>query len=61
MIIFCSVTINLFCFQIEDYILQEEKDVPLLLLGRPGCGKSSILCQAADVIIKKVENEEIHV
>ncbi|XP_067678320.1 TPR repeat-containing protein DDB_G0287407-like [Haliotis asinina] len=46
--------------KIEDYILHEDKDVPLLLLGSPGCGKSSILCKAADVILTKVEKGEIH-
>ncbi|KAK3090415.1 hypothetical protein FSP39_011663 [Pinctada imbricata] len=41
---------------IEDYILREDKDVPLLLVGEPGVGKSSILCKAACQINSMVEN-----
>lgn len=41
--------------KIQDYIQQEDRDVPLLLLGSPGCGKSSLLCRAADVTITTVE------
>ncbi|KAK6179484.1 hypothetical protein SNE40_011834 [Patella caerulea] len=45
--------------KIEDYILKDEKDVPLLLLGTPGSGKSSIMCKAVDVVIKKLmENHQ---
>ncbi|XP_033737542.1 LOW QUALITY PROTEIN: nephrocystin-3-like [Pecten maximus] len=45
--------------KIEDYIFRDEKDVPLLILGGQGYGKSSILCKAATVIEKKVQEEQI--
>ena len=45
----------IFIFQIEEYILQEDRDVPLLLLGGPGCGKSSIVCSAASSVLAKIE------
>lgn len=43
---------------IENYIQIEDKDVPLLILGDAGAGKSSILCQAAFSIYNKVQDEE---
>ncbi|ESO94433.1 hypothetical protein LOTGIDRAFT_232289 [Lottia gigantea] len=40
--------------KIEDYILRDEKDVPLLLLGTPGSGKTSIMCKAVEVVIQNL-------
>lgn len=36
-------------FQISTYISGDAKDVPLLVLGGPGSGKSSILAKVADI------------
>ncbi|XP_025109541.1 telomerase protein component 1-like [Pomacea canaliculata] len=41
--------------KILEYISQEDRDVPLLLLGSPGCGKSCILCQAVMATLAKVD------
>ena len=35
--------------------MQEDKDVPMLLLGGSGSGKSSVLCCAASSVLAKVE------
>ncbi len=35
-------------FQIKDYVDGKGRDVPLLLLGGPGTGKSSIMAKAVD-------------
>ncbi|XP_064604560.1 TPR repeat-containing protein DDB_G0287407-like isoform X2 [Liolophura sinensis] len=45
--------------KIEAYITHEEKDVPLLLLGGPGSGKSSILCKAAELISSKAQKRQL--
>ena len=45
--------------QIEEYIAQEDRDVPLLLLGGSGCGKSSVLCCAASRVLAKVEQGQL--
>ncbi len=42
-----TVHIN-FLFQIKDYVDGKGRDVPLLLLGGPGTGKSSIMAKAVD-------------
>ncbi|XP_076462217.1 TPR repeat-containing protein DDB_G0287407-like [Babylonia areolata] len=47
--------------RIEEYISQEDKDVPLLLLGGPGCGKSSVICSAANSVLTKVEGGSLPV
>ncbi|XP_061167339.1 TPR repeat-containing protein DDB_G0287407-like [Saccostrea echinata] len=44
--------------KIEDYIQIEDKDVPMLVLGEAGSGKSSIICKAASSIYNKVQDEE---
>lgn len=51
------VNTNTLCvkLQILEYISQEDRDVPLLLLGSPGCGKSCILCQAVMATLAKVD------
>ena len=45
----CKILIDLFVFQIQNYITGIGNDVPLLLLGGPGSGKSSVMAKAADV------------
>ena len=47
----------IFIFQIEEYVVKEERDVPLILVGGAGCGKSSVLCRAAAVISAKAAND----
>ncbi|XP_045158536.2 TPR repeat-containing protein DDB_G0287407-like isoform X2 [Mercenaria mercenaria] len=42
--------------KIEDYVFRDDKDVPLLLLGDPGLGKSSVLCKFADIFSKKIKD-----
>ncbi|XP_048761079.1 uncharacterized protein LOC125670136 [Ostrea edulis] len=44
--------------KIEDYIQIEDKDVPMLVLGEAGSGKSSILCKAAFSVYNKVQDDE---
>lgn len=43
--------------KIEEYVVKEERDVPLILVGGAGCGKSSVLCRAAAVISAKASND----
>ncbi|GAB1609949.1 repeat-containing DDB_G0287407-like [Argonauta hians] len=43
--------------QIEEYIVQEKRDVPLILVGGAGSGKSSVLCKAAALISKKASED----
>ncbi len=40
-----------FLFQIKSYVDGNGPDVPLLLLGEPGTGKSSIMAKAVDVTL----------
>lgn len=47
--------------RIEEYIVQEDKDVPLLLLGGPGCGKSSVVSCAVSRILSRVEAGQLPV
>ena len=42
-------------FQVEDYILRDDKDLPLILVGEAGCGKSSVLCKLADDFCTKLK------
>ena len=46
-------------FQIEDYILRDDKDLPLILVGEAGCGKSSVLCKLADDLCTKLKQGEL--
>ncbi|WAR23724.1 Y7407-like protein [Mya arenaria] len=39
--------------QIEDYVFRGDRDVPLLLLGEAGLGKSSVLCKCAEILTHK--------
>lgn len=41
--------------QIEDYILRDDRDLPLLMVGEAGCGKSSVLCKLADALCTKLK------
>ncbi|XP_036368972.1 nephrocystin-3 [Octopus sinensis] len=43
--------------EIEEYIVQEKRDVPLILVGGAGSGKSSVLCKAAALISKKASED----
>lgn len=52
------IQFDYFFIQIEEYIQIEDKDVPMLILGEAGSGKSSILCKAAFSIYNKVQDEE---
>lgn len=45
--------------QIENYIMREERDVPLIILGASGCGKTSVMCLAAKTILNKAESGEL--
>ena len=45
-------------FQIEDYI-QDDKDLPLLLVGEAGCGKSSVLCKLADDLWSRLKKGDL--
>ncbi|XP_064625868.1 TPR repeat-containing protein DDB_G0287407-like [Lineus longissimus] len=44
---------------IEDYIFQEEKDVPLVILGDSGAGKTSLMSKAAETVLTKAANSEL--
>ncbi|GFO48089.1 telomerase protein component 1 [Plakobranchus ocellatus] len=44
-----------FIQQIENYIQREERDIPLVLLGASGSGKTSIMCLAVKTILSKIE------
>ncbi|CAL1546769.1 unnamed protein product [Lymnaea stagnalis] len=45
--------------QIENYILREERDISLILLGASGSGKTSVMCSAAKTILNKIEQGEL--
>ncbi|XP_022080358.1 telomerase protein component 1-like isoform X2 [Acanthaster planci] len=45
--------------QIKDHVVGIGIDVPLLLLGGPGTGKSSIMARVADVTVSKALTKEI--
>ncbi|XP_074643679.1 TPR repeat-containing protein DDB_G0287407-like [Tubulanus polymorphus] len=45
--------------QIEDYIVKGEKDVPLLLLGGAGSGKSSIMSKIVDTTMNKAKDRRL--
>ncbi|CAG5132430.1 unnamed protein product [Candidula unifasciata] len=45
--------------KIENYIMREERDVPLIILGASGCGKTSVMCLAAKTILNKAESGEL--
>ena len=47
-IVFTGSTSNMCFAQIHDYVCGDGGDVPLLILGQPGMGKSSIMAKAAD-------------
>ncbi len=49
-ILLATIATN-FLLQIKDYIYGSGPDVPLLLLGGPGTGKSSIMAKAVDTTI----------
>ena len=51
--------VNCKIFQIEDYILRDDKDLPLILVGEAGCGKSSVLCKLADDLCTKLKQGEL--
>ena len=46
-------------FQINDYVHGIGGDVPLLILGQPGMGKSSIMANAADDTNTEAINKKI--
>ncbi|XP_013383728.1 NACHT and WD repeat domain-containing protein 2 [Lingula anatina] len=45
--------------QIIQYVAEGERDVPLLVLGEPGSGKSSVMARVADIIEDKAKLGEI--
>ncbi|KAH9488299.1 hypothetical protein Btru_066897 [Bulinus truncatus] len=47
--------------QIENYIVREERDIPLILLGASGSGKTSIICLAAKTVLNKIDQAELNV
>ncbi|KAH9495183.1 hypothetical protein Btru_018582, partial [Bulinus truncatus] len=47
--------------QIENYIVREERDIPLILLGASGSGKTSIICLAAKTVLNKIDQGELNV
>ena len=52
------ICVNLFIHQIDCYICGDGCDVPLLLLGGAGSGKSSIMAKIADMAaLKALENK----
>ncbi|KAI8786853.1 telomerase protein component 1 [Biomphalaria glabrata] len=46
--------------QMENYIVKEERDIPLILLGASGSGKTSVICLAAKTILNKIEHGELN-
>ncbi|XP_059178256.1 TPR repeat-containing protein DDB_G0287407-like isoform X2 [Physella acuta] len=44
--------------QIENYIVKEERDIPLILLGASGSGKTSVMCLAAKTILNRIERAD---
>ncbi len=53
---------NGFCewfLQIKEHVIGIGIDVPFLLLGGPGTGKSSIMARVADVTVSKALLKEI--
>ncbi|RUS71321.1 hypothetical protein EGW08_020918 [Elysia chlorotica] len=45
--------------QIENYVQREERDIPLVLLGASGSGKTSIMCLAVKTILNKIADGEL--
>lgn len=45
--------------RIEDYVFKEDKDVPLLLIGEAGLGKSSVLCKFTDHLFWQISGGTI--
>ena len=46
-------------FQVEDYIDGVGQDVPLLVLGGAGCGKSSVMAKIVDDTVNKAHHHKI--
>ncbi len=36
-----------------------DQDVPFVLLGGPGCGKSSVMAKVADIFVSRAMNKQI--
>ena len=47
------------CLQIEDYVTKPSQDVPLMLVGGAGSGKSSIMARVADDMVLKAAQKQI--
>ncbi|KAH3849179.1 TPR repeat-containing protein DDB_G0287407-like [Dreissena polymorpha] len=45
--------------KIEEYIFNGDKDVPLMLLGDPGLGKSSVMCKVAEQLTQRAKNGQL--
>ena len=45
--------------RIKDYVLGVQTSAPLILLGGPGTGKSSIMARVAEVAVSKALTREI--
>jgi ABC-type taurine transport system ATPase subunit len=58
LVLLAQVT-NFVDFQIKEYILQDEKDVPLVILGESGSGKTSLMCKAAETVLAEAVNSEL--
>ena len=57
---YCILQAYLFCFsQINDYVSGVGCDVPLLLIGGAGSGKSSVMSRLADLMYEKSLSKQI--
>ena len=48
-----------FCFQIRNYIMNDQSNAPLLLIGNAGSGKSAIMAKSANDALASAQGGEL--